>query len=164
MCIWALQSWISDTLFPALAAVFVTRFLAIRFRRVAVKRRAPIVVNNCLIDPAVILPLLLIVVDLTLQIYLIAPLISSKSFEKLTIQSARQRTLALPCRDSLSYADILNRGIGHSRSGRRVRFSPSLSSRLQNLYVPYERLCIALRLSPPLPLLIGLLLLLLLFL
>ena len=36
--------------------------------------------------------------------------------------------------------------------------------RLQNLYVPNEHLCITLRLLPPLPLLIGLLLLLLLFL
>ena len=60
----------SNTLFPALVAVFVARFLVIRFGRVAVKRRVPIVVN-CLINPALILPLVLIVVNLTLQISLI---------------------------------------------------------------------------------------------
>ena len=47
--------------------------------------------------------------------------------EKLNIQSARQRARALPYRDGLSYADILDRGIGPSRFGHRVRCSPSLS-------------------------------------
>ena len=64
-CLWALQSWKSDTLFSALAAVFVARFLAIRFGPFAVKRRVPIVVK-CLNDLDLILPLVLIVVDLTL--------------------------------------------------------------------------------------------------
>ena len=77
-CIRALQIWISNTLFLALAAVFVASFLAIRFRRVAVKQRVPIVVN-CLIDLALMLPLVLIVKNLTLQIPLFAPLISLKS-------------------------------------------------------------------------------------
>ena len=67
----------SDTLFPALVAVFVARFLGIGFGRVAVKLRVPIAVN-CLIDPALILSLVLIVVNLTLQISLIAHLISLK--------------------------------------------------------------------------------------
>ena len=40
--------------------------------------------------------------------------------EKLTIQSARQRARAFPYRDGLSYANILDRGIGPSRPGRRV--------------------------------------------
>ena len=51
-----------------------------------------------------------------------------QAIEKLTIQSPRQRSHALPLRDGLSYADILDRGIGPSRPGRRVWFSPSLSS------------------------------------
>ena len=45
--------------------------------------------------------------------------------EKLTIQSAGHRARAVSCRDDFSYADILNRDIGHSRPGRRVRFSLS---------------------------------------
>ena len=53
------------TLFLALTSVSVARFLAIRVGRVAVKRRVPIVVN-CLIDLALILPLVLIAVDPTL--------------------------------------------------------------------------------------------------
>ena len=48
--------------------------------------------------------------------------------ENLTIQSARQGDRVFPYRDGLSYADILDRGIGLSQPGRRVRFSPSLSS------------------------------------
>ena len=64
----------SYNLFLALAAVFVVRFLAIRVGRIAINRRVPIVVNR-LIDPALILPLVLIVLDLTLQISLIALLI-----------------------------------------------------------------------------------------
>ena len=75
--IWALQSWMSDTLFPTLVAVFVPRFLAIQFGLVAVKRNVPIVIN-CLIDSALILPLVLTVVELTLQIFLTALLISLK--------------------------------------------------------------------------------------
>ena len=51
-----------------------------------------------------------------------------QAVEKLTIQSARQRARELPYRDGLSYADVLDRGVGSSRPGRRVRFSPSLSS------------------------------------
>ena len=66
----------SDSLFTTLVTV-VARFLAIRSGRVTIKRRVPIVVN-WLIDPALILPLVLIVVDFTLQISLIAPLISLK--------------------------------------------------------------------------------------
>ena len=69
----------SDILFPALVAVFVAKFLAIRFGRVAVKRRVPIAVN-CLIIPTLILLLVLIVVDLTLQVSLTVPLISLKRF------------------------------------------------------------------------------------
>ena len=65
----------SDILFLALVAVFVAKFLAIRFGRVAGKRRVPIAVN-CPIDPALILPLVLIVVALTLQISLTVPLTS----------------------------------------------------------------------------------------
>ena len=84
----------SDILFPALVAVFVTRFLAIRFGHVAVKRRVPIVIN-CLIDPTLILPLVLIGMDITLQITLICPFylfeknaLEIQTTEKLTIQSA----------------------------------------------------------------------------
>ena len=76
-CIWALQSWMADILLPAILAVFVARFLAIQFGRVAVKRRVPIAVY-CLIDPTLILPLVLIVMDITLHIPLIVPLISLK--------------------------------------------------------------------------------------
>ena len=76
-CIWALQTWMSDPLFPFLAAVCVVRFFAILFRRVAVKLRVPTMVN-CFIDRALILPLFLIVMDLTVQISLITPLISLK--------------------------------------------------------------------------------------
>ena len=46
----------------------------------------------------------------------------------LTIISACQRARALLYRDGISYTDILNRGIGPSRRGFPVRFSPSLSS------------------------------------
>ena len=46
----------------------------------------------------------------------------------MTIQSARQRARSLPYHDDPSYADTLDRGIGPSRPGRCVRFSPSLSS------------------------------------
>ena len=76
-CIKTLQIWMSDILFSDLVAVFVARFMAIRFGRVAVERRVPIAVN-CLIDPSLILPLVLIVVDLTLHISLNVPIISLK--------------------------------------------------------------------------------------
>ena len=48
--------------------------------------------------------------------------------EKLTIQSVRHRTRALPYHNGLSYADILNRVTNLGRRGHLVRFSPSLSS------------------------------------
>ena len=86
----------SDSLFLTLVDVLVAKFLAILFGRVAVKRRVPTAVN-CLINPALILPLVLIVVD-------------------------------LPYRDSLSYEDILDRGIGSSQPSRRVQFSSSVFS------------------------------------
>ena len=62
-----------------------------------------------------------------------------QAIEKLTIQSGRQHARTLPYRDGLFYADVFDRGVGSSRPGRRVRFSPSLSSpapvlRLQSLY------------------------------
>ena len=44
--------------------------------------------------------------------------------EKLTIQSAHQRARDFPYREGLSHVDILDRGIGPSRPGRCVRFSP----------------------------------------
>ena len=67
----------SVILFTTLSVVFVARFLAFRVGRVAVKRRIIIVVN-CLIDPALILPHVLITMDLTLQIPLLARFISLK--------------------------------------------------------------------------------------
>ena len=66
----------SDILFLALVDVFIAKFLAIRFGRIAGKRRVSIAVIA--IDPALIFPLVLIVVDLTLLISLIAPLTSMK--------------------------------------------------------------------------------------
>ena len=135
--------------------------------RVAVKRRVPIVVN-CFIDSASCEPHLSD--SPTCSSYFFEKTaLEIQAIEKLTFQSARQRARALPYRYGLSYTDILNRGIGPSRPGRRVQFShPCLPLlpllRLQNSYVSNERLFIALRLSRPLALLIGLLLLLLLFL
>ena len=89
--------------------------------------------------------------------------------EKLIFKSSRQRVPCLPYRDGLSYSDILNGGIGPTRCGQRVRFSPFFSSPApaskapEFISLPNEPLCIALRLSPPLPLLIDFFLLLLLF-
>ena len=60
------------------AVVSVAIFLDIRVGRVTVKRRVPIVVN-CLINPALILPLVLITVDSTIQSLLLALLTSLKS-------------------------------------------------------------------------------------
>ena len=60
----------SDILFLAFVAVFFARFLVIRFGYVAVKQRVPIAIN-CLIDPALIISLVFIVVNLTIQISLI---------------------------------------------------------------------------------------------
>ena len=62
----------SDSLFLALAAVFVARILAIRVGRV-------LIVVNYLIDPTLILPLVLIAVNLALQLTLPDLLISLKT-------------------------------------------------------------------------------------
>ena len=80
-----------DTLFPALAAVFVARFLAIRFGRVAVKRSVPVVVN-CPIDPALILHFVLIVVNLTLQI---PPTCPSYLFKKTALETQATEKLTI---------------------------------------------------------------------
>ena len=68
-CIWIIRSSMSVTLFHTLASGSVTRFLAVLVGSVTVKRRVPILVN-CLIDLALILPLVLIVVDPTLLLSL----------------------------------------------------------------------------------------------
>ena len=67
----------SNILFSSFVAVFVARFLAIPFGRVAVKRSVPIAVNGFIV-PALIIPIVLIMVDFTLQVSLIVPLISLK--------------------------------------------------------------------------------------
>ena len=77
MWFWDSPGWRSGTLFLVLAAVSVASFLAIRFGRVAARRHAPIVVKR-LIDPALILPLVLIAVVLTPLIFLLALFISVK--------------------------------------------------------------------------------------
>ena len=61
----------SVTLFLALAAVSIAKYLAIGIGHVSVKRCVLIVVH-CLIHLALIVPLVLIVVDPTLQIPLLA--------------------------------------------------------------------------------------------
>ena len=86
--IWSLQGWISDILFLALVAVSVARFLAILVGRVAVKGRFPTVVNY-LMDPALILPLMLIVVGPTLQIPILA---LPTSLKRLFLRSKLQRS------------------------------------------------------------------------
>ena len=88
---------------------------------------------NCLINPALILLLVLIVVphpsDPLPTPYLFEKTaLEIQAIQKLAIQSAHQCAHALPYHDGLSYADILNHGIRPSRPGCRVRFSHFLSS------------------------------------
>ena len=122
--------------------------------------------SNCLIDPSLILPLALIMVDLTLQISLIAPLISMKRLlwrSRLLFNLPVSVLVPSPImmvslmRTSWTVALVLVDlvfmfGFPHLC----LPLLPLL--RLQNLYVPNEHLCITLRLLSPLPLLICLVL------
>ena len=65
MFIWVIRSWMFVTLSFARLAVYVARFLAIRFGPVTVKQRV-LIVANCPIDLALILPFVLNAMDPTL--------------------------------------------------------------------------------------------------